>query len=337
MTDAVRTGGVGGRGPRVSVLIPCHDAVRWVGPAIESALGQSHPSTEVLVVDDGSADTSLDVIRSFGDRIRWETGPNRGGNAARNRLTGMAGGEWLQYLDADDYLRPAKVADQLADPAAVDGVDVLCGGVTWEYLRGDEPVGTRETLPPEPFDPWEALIRWQVPQTGGFLFRKSAVVRVGGWREDQPCCQENELCLRLLAAGSKFAATASGGAVYRQWSEETVCRRDPARTFRERLKIVARAEAVLEETGDLTADRREAVAHARLECARVLYHLDRPAARSAVRDLRRSHPGFRPRSAGGFPRAYRRAYRLLGFEGAEVVASAARAVRRGTGSGAEAS
>ena len=81
----------------VSILIPCYNAARWVGQAIDSAIGQTHPDKEVIVVDDGSTDGSLEIIKSFGNRIRWESGPNRGGNAARNRLLEMARGDWLQY------------------------------------------------------------------------------------------------------------------------------------------------------------------------------------------------------------------------------------------------
>ena len=72
--------------PLVSILIPCYNAQQWVGDAIRSALAQTWPNKEVIIVDDGSTDDSLAVIRSFGSAIRFETGPNRGGNVARNRL-----------------------------------------------------------------------------------------------------------------------------------------------------------------------------------------------------------------------------------------------------------
>ena len=78
----------------VSILIPCFNAKRFVHEAIESALRQTWPEKEVIVVDDGSQDGSLEVIKNFGDSIRWETGPNRGGNVARNRLLELAKGEW---------------------------------------------------------------------------------------------------------------------------------------------------------------------------------------------------------------------------------------------------
>jgi glycosyltransferase involved in cell wall biosynthesis len=60
----------------VSILIPCFNAEKWVAQAIESALAQTWAEKEVIVVDDGSTDGSLDVIRRFDGRIRWETGPN---------------------------------------------------------------------------------------------------------------------------------------------------------------------------------------------------------------------------------------------------------------------
>src|SRR5262245_58403046 len=97
----------------VSILIPCYNAERWISEAIESALAQTWAAKEVIVVDDGSTDRSLDIIRKFDGRIRWETGPNRGGGRARNRLLELASGEWLQYLDADDYLLPEKIAAQM--------------------------------------------------------------------------------------------------------------------------------------------------------------------------------------------------------------------------------
>src|SRR6516164_5613032 len=99
--------------PFVSILIPCFNAERWIAEAIESALAQSWPDKEVIVVDDGSTDRSLDIIRGFGSYIRWETGSNCGSNPTRNRLLTIAEGDWLQYLDADDYLLPEKVARQI--------------------------------------------------------------------------------------------------------------------------------------------------------------------------------------------------------------------------------
>src|SRR4051812_42743441 len=80
----------------VSILIPCYNAERWIAQAIESALQQGSEH-EIIIVDDGSTDDSLAVIKQFGDRVRFESGPNRGGNVARNRLLDLARSEWVQY------------------------------------------------------------------------------------------------------------------------------------------------------------------------------------------------------------------------------------------------
>src|SRR5580700_7824510 len=95
--------------PRVTICIPCFNAERWIAEAVRSALGQTWPEKEVIVVDDGSSDGSLDRLREFGDSILLLRGEHRGGNSARNTALRHARGEWLQFLDADDYLKPSKI------------------------------------------------------------------------------------------------------------------------------------------------------------------------------------------------------------------------------------
>ena len=82
--------------PLVSIVIPCFNAERFVGAAIRSALEQSYTDKEVIVIDDGSEDGSLKIIESFGDAIRMDSGPNRGGGAARNRGLELARGELVR-------------------------------------------------------------------------------------------------------------------------------------------------------------------------------------------------------------------------------------------------
>lgn len=98
----------------VSIIIPCYNAERYVAEAIESALSQTYPHCEVIVIDDGSTDGSLAVIQGYGERIRWRTGRNRGGCAARNLGLEMAKGKWIQFLDADDKMTPRKIELQVS-------------------------------------------------------------------------------------------------------------------------------------------------------------------------------------------------------------------------------
>jgi glycosyltransferase involved in cell wall biosynthesis len=303
----------------VSILIPCHNSERWVARTIESALAQTWAETEVIVVDDGSTDGSLEIIRSFGKRIRWESGPNRGANAARNRLLELARGDWLQYLDADDYLLPDKVARQLEHLAAHPSTDVVFGPAVMEYSSNDS--ARREALPiPEPHDPWILLARWYLPQTGACLWRKQAVVDAGGWKREQPCCQEHELYLRMLMAGKRFGYCAHAGSVYRQWGDQTLCNRNAPEVRRRRLEIEKRAEDFLRKNGVLTPSRLHAINLARFEIARSEWRSDEELARSILERVYETEPGFVPDDTSAAPPRYRIALRFLGFPRTERLA-----------------
>lgn len=302
----------------VSILIPCYNAERWVAHAIESALAQTWPDKEVIVVDDGSTDGSLDEIRKFDGQIQWETGPNRGGNIARNRLLEIAQGEWLQYLDADDYLLPEKIANQIEFLQSQTSTDVVFSPVTMEYFTEN---GTRRELSsiPEPHDPWILLASWYLRQTGGPLWRKQALIDVGAWRPEQPCCQEHELYLRLLMAGKQFQYCDEEGAIYRQFGNGTLSTRNLSAVHRERLTIASRAEEFLLEHGELTADRLRAINDARFEVARMVRVYDPSLADEVIETVKRSQPDFMPRGHAARLQ-YRLAYRALGFSAAERMA-----------------
>ena len=97
----------------VSILIPVYNAEGFVAEAIQSALDQTWPAKEIIAVDDGSTDRSLEILKSFGLRIRVIEQENRGASAARNRALSEAQGEFIQYLDADDFLAADKIEIQM--------------------------------------------------------------------------------------------------------------------------------------------------------------------------------------------------------------------------------
>ncbi len=164
-----------------------------------------------------------------------------------------------------------------------------------------------------------------MPQTGALLWRKQAIVDVGGWKHDQPCCQEHELYLRLIIGGKRFAYCPTGGAVYRQWSDSTVCRRDIAEVHRRRLAIEQAAEDHLRSTKQLTVKRLRAISQARFEIARSAWQYDPAFARRILQEVRETDPDFRPVGPAA-PIAYRLAFRWLGFEAAETLAANKRKV-----------
>ncbi len=197
--------------PAVSVIIPCYNAEKWITEAVESALGQSHGNIEVVVVDDGSSDRSVDRLRAFGSRIVLETGPNRGGCAARNQGVELSQGDWIQFLDADDLLTPDCVADKLAFKTKEN--ERVCSGL--KSIENDVPFS-----PPE----WWSRKRWPLefmlskgtPQTSLPLHRRDEFLAVGGFREHLPCAQEFDLHLRLaIHHGIEFVSNNEVGVLIR--------------------------------------------------------------------------------------------------------------------------
>lgn len=100
--------------PLVSVVIPNYNYGRYLRQAVDSALGQTYPRREILVVDDGSTDESEAVLRGYGDRIRRLRQSRQGVAAARNRGVAESRGDLLAFLDADDRWLPEKLERQVA-------------------------------------------------------------------------------------------------------------------------------------------------------------------------------------------------------------------------------
>jgi glycosyltransferase involved in cell wall biosynthesis len=101
--------------PLVSILIPAYNAERWIGDTIRSALAQTWPRKEIIIVDDGSGDRTLTVAQLFASNdVAVVTQKNQGAAAARNRALALSQGDYIQWLDADDLLTPQKIAKQMA-------------------------------------------------------------------------------------------------------------------------------------------------------------------------------------------------------------------------------
>lgn len=311
------------KAPSVSVVIPCFDAEAWIAGAIESALAQTVP-VEVIVVDDGSRDCSVDRVRTFGNAVRLLTSEHRGGNFARNTGWRAADSEWVQFLDADDYLEPPKIAEQLAAGNAAEA-DVIYSPVWIETTTGSgvhREAGTLD-LNLDLFGQW---IMWQLPQTGGALWRRDALAQLGGWNDDQPCCQEHELYLRALIYGCRFVATRTPHAVYRIWSSQTVCRRDPVLVVREKTRLLDQLQMLAQERGLWTSVHEALAGQTCFEMARTLATTDLDLATDYARD-RKERGLFKPVGPAA-PATYRAAFLLAGFRGAERLARWSRRLKQ---------
>lgn len=105
----------------VSVIIPAYNHERFIGPAVESVLGQSHRSLELIIIDDGSTDATAEVIRGYRDeRLRYVFQENQDAYNALNRGLSMASGDFVAILNSDDIYTPNRLERLLAEQGASD-------------------------------------------------------------------------------------------------------------------------------------------------------------------------------------------------------------------------
>jgi glycosyltransferase involved in cell wall biosynthesis len=275
-----------------------------------------------LVVDDGSTDGSQDVVREFGDRVRFEAGPNRGSNVARNRLVELSRGEWLSFLDADDYLLPQKIERQMALVARNANLDVVYSPVI-EFI---EKTGRMYRQSVVDDDLFENYIRWDRFSTIALLWKKSAIQEVGGWNENQPVCQEHELLLRLIVAGKEFELLSEPLSVYRKAGDSSISRRSPIKTLTHQMALLNKFEEFLVISGKQQDKYRRELAQARFQAARTAYAHERGFAEDLIRQIYRTNNSFYPRGDAA-PLLYRAAFEIFGFNMAENIAAAVRKLR----------
>ena len=177
---------------RFSVLIPVYNREKYVRQAVESVLSQTFGSFEVFAIDDGSTDGSAEILKSFGNRIRFLQQSNRGPEAARNAGAALAQGEYLVFLDSDDFLFPYAFETYDRVIRALNAPPVILGAEV--FLRDGKYYRDRRVYPPESFVPGPIkILRFKdyfsktvdTPATNSrMVLKRSVFEEVGGFRKD---------------------------------------------------------------------------------------------------------------------------------------------------------
>ena len=114
MRDGLTNGSGRPEDPKVSVILPCYNSEKYINQCLDSILSQTLPDFEVICVDDGSSDATLQILHGYAardGRVKVLTQPNGGAGAARNNGLRQARGEYLSFLDADDFFEPTMLEE----------------------------------------------------------------------------------------------------------------------------------------------------------------------------------------------------------------------------------
>ena len=201
--------------PLVSILIPAHNAEKWIGETLRSAIAQTWDHKEIIVLDDGSTDKTLAVARKFeSPQLRVVTQKNQGAAATRNNLFLLSTGDYIQYLDADDLLAPDKIACQLAVLKPSSSKRVLLSGSWGSFMYRFR----RTKFTPSPLwcdlTPVDWLVRKMehnaYMQTASWLVSRELVEAAGPWDTRLLGDDDGEFFCRVLLAseGVRFVPQA---------------------------------------------------------------------------------------------------------------------------------
>ncbi|CAH0999261.1 Undecaprenyl-phosphate 4-deoxy-4-formamido-L-arabinose transferase [Neolewinella maritima] len=230
---------------RLSIIIPVYNAAAYLERAITSAIragSQVQGHWELLLVDNNSTDGSPAILQAYHarypDRIRTLTASKQGAPSARNVALALARGEWIQFLDADDYLNPGKIAAQLA--LTTTTTDWVIGAYRNQYPDGS----TSDSIPLP--DPWQGLVQdLRIGHTNSNLYRRSALTRAGNWNEATPAYDDPNLYFRLLRTEASYLIDPVVRSTYYHHAGPRVTSGDPIPQVAQALQLLAEVNAHL--------------------------------------------------------------------------------------------
>jgi len=218
----------------VSVIIPSYNSGKFLSTAIDSALNQTFKALEVIVVDDGSTDNTVQVAESYGDRVTLHQQKNAGAAEARNNGAKIANGKWLAFLDADDIWEPIKIETQLSQ----------CGDYVWSHTDSvfigsgqDGSVRTSELAPHHSGNVLPELVVTNTVGTSTVMVQKEAFFEVSGFDKSLRALQDWDLWLKL-AAQHALGYIDEPFTQYRVHEQSTS--RNPKRTLHYHLEVINR-------------------------------------------------------------------------------------------------
>ena len=212
-------------GASISVVIPCYNAARYIGATLRSVLAQGWPNLEVIVVDDGSADASADIVARDFPSVTLIRQANAGVASARNIGIRHASGDWVAFLDADDVWLPGKLAAQWQRLSSEPETRMAYSA--WQVWASEAPIPLPEDLAvllAESDDAvlWDGPSGWIYPQllvdcvvwTSTVLAQRSLFDEIGMFDPGLPVGEDYDLWLRASRV-TPIARVARPLALYR--------------------------------------------------------------------------------------------------------------------------
>lgn len=298
----------------ISIIIPCYNAEKFVGDAIQSALQQTFKEKEIICINNASNDRTEDVLikyKSIYPNLIIVNEFKNGASAARNRGLFISKGEYIQFLDADDLLEPNKLEKQveilksskdLPDFIASEGVMILPSEKKTINLHIEE-------------NAWFGLFTGKLGNTCSNLFKKSALISIDGWNEQMQSSQETELMYRLLKNNASVIFDHNERAVIRKINESSISASDKKNNYLRYVDLRLNIFSHLDSIGYYDSHDIYPYLNFLFDIIRILYRYNPEKSVEYHKILKKKK--FTPHSNSTKETVYKMLYNILGFKNSE--------------------
>ena len=303
---------------KVSVIIPCYNSAGTILDTLNSVFQQKNIDSndvQIILVNDGSTDNLLDVLKPHKDKIDVHTIKNSGVSFARNYGLKFSKGRYIQYLDSDDILDERKLSKQiklLEDSNA----DVAYGAYSRFYCIDNE-MKVINTVYPDFSERAELKIlvdQWSPP--AGLLFNKRIVDKIGKWNENLPIIQDARYLFDAANLGAKFISTENIVAYYRVNNNYSLSSKNKNAFIRDVYINIKEILKLWEDDLRIDSGKKEAVLRVLRYCSNELSKFDIKAHSECVDEILKISPDYIPNEQG----LHRSLSKLFGFKIAEKLA-----------------
>jgi glycosyltransferase involved in cell wall biosynthesis len=215
--------------PLASILIPAYNAEKWIEKTIISALNQSWRKKEIIIVDDGSTDGTLEIVKRFESRmLKVIHQENQGSCVARNHAFQWCQGDYIQWLDADDLLAPNKIEAQLGGENSRFPIDVVLSAAWGTFFYRPKSARFKPDVLWQDLGAVEWLIcRFSNPvmmPVSAWLTHRELTERAGAWNVQLLRNQDGEFFSRVVAKSSHVKFYPESKFFYRKGNADSITR-----------------------------------------------------------------------------------------------------------------